>query len=131
MILCVGGIPNGKEEVSLRPQKHFILKPNTPAMLPRSTQAAPSAPIVPSPGSLSLTPMNRMKVDVANPPIMNVLKQPQITIKPAKEDKPKTPKVVNTISEQELKEKVVRYYFHSFSDTCSFVISCLCILFPS
>lgn len=102
-----GGVVNGKEEVSLRPQnKTFLmLKPNTPAMLPRSAQAAPSAPMAPQPGSISLSP-KRLTVDVANPPINPILnKAPPITIKPAKEEKPK-PQKVETISAEELKEKV-------------------------
>ena len=72
-LFCLkGGLLNGKEELSLRPQKNFMFKPNTPAMLPRSAQAAPSAPLAPQPGTLSLSP-KRMTVDVANPPINPIL----------------------------------------------------------
>lgn len=100
-----GGLLNGKEELSLRPQKNFMFKPNTPAMLPRSAQAAPLVPLN-SPSPLAMSP-KRMTIDVANPAIMNPIlnKQPQITIKPAKEEKPKPPKK-EWISKDELKEKV-------------------------
>lgn len=109
-----GGLMNGKEEVSLRPQKNFyILKPNTPAMLPRSTQAAPLAPLVPPPGSLSLSP--KRMTDVANPSMNPILsKQQPIPIKPAKEEKPKPAKVEN-ITAEELKEKVPELLNEFFS----------------
>ena len=78
-LLCLqGGLLNGKEELSLRPQKNFMFKPNTPAMLPRSAQAAPMAPLVPQPGTLSLSP-KRLTVDVANPPINPILNK-QVSI---------------------------------------------------
>ncbi|XP_076449980.1 eukaryotic translation initiation factor 4 gamma 2-like [Babylonia areolata] len=104
-----GGLLNGKEELSLRPQKNFMFKPNTPAMLPRSAQAAPSAPLVPPSNNLStlgtVSP-KKMTVDVANPPVNPILsKQPQITIKPAKEEKAKPPKK-ESLTPEELKEKV-------------------------
>ncbi|XP_070199446.1 eukaryotic translation initiation factor 4 gamma 2-like, partial [Littorina saxatilis] len=99
-----GGLLNSKEELSLRPQKNFMFKPMTPAMLPRSAQAAPSAPLTPIPGTLSLSP--KKLVDVANPPINPILaKQPIIRMKPAKEEKPK-PQKIETISKDELKDKV-------------------------
>lgn len=63
-----GSLLNGKEELSLRPQKNFMFKPNTPAMLPRSAQAAPSQPLAPQSTPLSISP-KRVTVDVANPPI--------------------------------------------------------------
>nr|KAG5693281.1 hypothetical protein BaRGS_011602 [Batillaria attramentaria] len=103
--LAGGSLLNGKEELSLRPQKNFMFKPNTPAMLPRSAQAAPSAPLTAPVNPMSMSP-KRMTIDVANPAMNPILsKQPQITIKPAKEEKPKPPKK-ETISAEELKEKV-------------------------
>ncbi|XP_076471182.1 eukaryotic translation initiation factor 4 gamma 2-like [Babylonia areolata] len=100
-----GGLLGSKEELSLRPQKNFMFKPNTPAMLPRSAQAAPSIPLSAQSGPMSMSP-KRMPGDVANPPINPILnKQPLITIKPAKEEKPK-PQKKETITQEELNEKL-------------------------
>ncbi|KAL8609080.1 hypothetical protein ACOMHN_033673 [Nucella lapillus] len=97
-----GGLLSSKEELSLRPQKNFMFKPNTPAMLPRSAQAAPSLPLS---GPLSMSPKRNM-LDVANPALNPILsKQTVITFKPAKEEKPK-PQKIETITEEELKEKL-------------------------
>ncbi|KAL8614445.1 hypothetical protein ACOMHN_007781 [Nucella lapillus] len=101
-----GGLLSSKEELSLRPQKNFMFKPNTPAMLPRSAQAAPSAPLVPPSNNLrtlgTVSP-KKMTVDVTTPPINPTLHK-QITIKP-KEEKAKPPKK-DSLTQEELKDKV-------------------------